>query len=82
MRELFRLDGGGDTLILQRTAGAPRLVYWGEALTGDPADAAALADRVTRGTIDGGEVFDLFPEAGRGFTGQPALECHRDNGEL
>ncbi len=82
MRELFRLDGGGDTLILQRTAGAPRLVYWGEALTGDPADAAALADRVTRGTIDGGEVFDLFPEAGRGFTGQPAFECHRDNGDF
>ena len=32
--------------------------------------------------LDGGEVFDLFPEAGRGFTGHPALEVHRDEGDF
>jgi alpha-galactosidase len=82
MSDLLRLDGGGETIVLQQTAGAPRLIYWGEALTGDLAGAAAMAERVTRGTIDGGEVFDLFPEAGRGFTGQPAFECHRDSGDF
>ena len=82
MGALFRLDGGGDTIVLQQTAGAPRLIYWGETLSGDLAGATALAERVTRGTIDGGEVFDLFPEAGRGFTGQPAFECHRADGDF
>jgi len=80
MSALVRLDGGGDTLLLQPTAGAPRLVYWGGALGEDLSGVEALAERVTRGTIDGGEVFDLFPEAGRGFTGQPAFEHHRDDG--
>ncbi len=30
--------------------------------------------------LDGGEAFDLFPKAGRGFTGHPALALHRDDG--
>ncbi|HXQ47347.1 MAG TPA: alpha-galactosidase, partial [Caulobacteraceae bacterium] len=80
MSGVVRLDGGGDTLLLQQTPGAPRLIYWGEALLDDAIGAEAMAERVTRGTIDGGEVFDLFPEAGRGFTGQPAFEHHRDDG--
>jgi alpha-galactosidase len=80
-----RLDGGGDTLLLQMQAGPPRLVYWGERLPAalDEAGLAGLAERaVPHGMLDGGEVFDLFPEAGRGFTGHPALECHRDDGSF
>lgn len=80
---LRRLDGGGDTLVLLLRAGPPRLVYWGERLPSalDEAGLAALAERaVPHGMLDGGEALDLFPEAGRGFTGHPALECHRDDG--
>jgi alpha-galactosidase len=83
MAELKRLDGGGDTLLLQVEAGPPRLVYWGEALPAalDAAGLAGLAERaVPNGMLDDGEQFDLFPEAARGFTGHPALELHRPSG--
>jgi alpha-galactosidase len=79
----LRLDGGAETLLLQTRAGPPRLVYWGERLpeTLDEAALAILAERsLPHGMLDGGEVLDLFPEAGRGFTGHPAFECHRDDG--
>jgi alpha-galactosidase len=83
MGELLRLDGGGDTLLLQVEAGPPRLVYWGEALPGslDAGPIAVLAERaVPNGMLDAGEQFDLFPEAARGFTGHPALDLHRPSG--
>jgi len=83
MSGFLRLDGGGDTLILQTHAGPPHLAYWGERLPAslDEAALTALAERaVPHGMLDTGEVLDLFPEAGRGFTGHPALECHRDGG--
>ena len=83
MSGFLRLDGGGQTLLLQRGASPPRLAYWGERLpeTLDEAALAVLAERaLPHGMLDGGEVLDLFPEAGRGFTGHPALQCHRDDG--
>ncbi|HZC17051.1 MAG TPA: alpha-galactosidase [Caulobacteraceae bacterium] len=83
MNRFLRLDGGGQTLLLQKAAGPPRLAYWGKRLPidFDEAGLAALAERATpHGMLDGGETLDLFPEAGRGFTGHPALECHRDDG--
>ncbi len=83
MRGLLRLDGGGNTVLLQTRAGPPQLAYWGEPLpaTLDEAALAILAERaLPHGMLDGGEVLDLYPEAGRGFTGHPALECHRDDG--
>ncbi len=81
----LRLDGGGQTLVLQARTGPPRPVYWGERLPAalDEAGLAVLAERATpHGMLDGGEGLDLFPEAGRGFTGHPALECHRDDGQF
>jgi alpha-galactosidase len=80
---MFRLDGGGDTLLLASRDGPPALVYWGPTLPTDmDADAVArLARRaIPQGMLDGGEVFDLTPEAGRGFTGHPALQVHRPAG--
>ncbi|HEX4199388.1 MAG TPA: alpha-galactosidase [Caulobacteraceae bacterium] len=85
MSRFLRLDGGGQTLLLQTAAGPPRLAYWGERLPDafDEPGLAALAERATpHGMLDGGEALDLFPEAGRGFTGHPALECHRDDGSF
>jgi alpha-galactosidase len=83
MSGFLRLDGGGDTLLLQVRAGPPRLAYWGESLPAslDEAALTVLAERaVPHGMLDGGEALDLYPEAGRGFTGHPAFECHRDAG--
>ena len=78
----FRLDGGGDTLVfLTASAGAPRLVYWGPALSAE-ADLAGLEqlDRrpIPPGGLDGGEALSWSPQAGEGFIGHPALIAHRD----
>ena len=83
MADFLRLDGGGDTLLLQLGAGPPTLAYWGEALTAsfDAAGLAALTHRAKAiGTLDSGEGLDLMPEAGRGFTGHTAIEVHRPGG--
>ena len=80
---MLRLDGGGQTMLLNSRAGRPTLAYWGPALPAD-IDAAAVealgARAVGGGQLDAGEAFDLFPEAGRGFTGHPALALSRENG--
>src|SRR5580658_2490905 len=83
---MLRLDGGGQTLLLALRQGPPVVAYWGEALPVQ-IDAAAFETlapkpRAGSGTLDGGEVFDLFPEAGRGFTGHPALELSRPDGSF
>ena len=83
MTDLLRLDGGGDTLILHLKQGPPVIAYWGPTLPpgGEAEITPLLLDRaVPHGMLDGGEAFDLFPEAGRGFTGRPALECARPDG--
>jgi alpha-galactosidase len=80
---MFRFDGGGDTLLLAPRDGPPVLAYWGPTLPAEVSAAAvdALAQHaVAQGMLDGGEVFDLIPEAGRGFTGHPALQVHRLSG--
>ncbi|MDP9103819.1 MAG: hypothetical protein M3N05_07430, partial [Pseudomonadota bacterium] len=81
--KLLRLDGGDQTLLVALTDAAPTLAYWGEALppgAEQDLDPALLDRAIPHGMLDGGERFDLFPEAGRGFTGRPALECHRPSG--
>jgi alpha-galactosidase len=81
--KMLRLDGGGQTMLLTVASGPPALAYWGPALPQE-VDAAAVEALGARarsgGTLDGGEAFDLFPEAGRGFTGHPSLALHRDDG--
>jgi alpha-galactosidase len=80
---MLRLDGGGETLLLALGDGPPALAYWGPRLP-EAVDAAAVAALLARavpgGGLDGGETLDLIPEAGRGFTGHPALAVHRADG--
>lgn len=81
--DLVRLDGGDDTLILVLGQSAPVIAYWGGRLSPDAerdVDPGLLDRAISHGMLDGGEVFDLFPEAGRGFTGRPALDCRRADG--
>lgn len=83
-QRLHRLDGGGDTLVFAGWGGAPLgLIYWGPALPAD-ADLQTIAFTGARaaahGMLDAGETFDLLPEAGRGFSGRPALALHRADG--
>ncbi|WP_304166178.1 alpha-galactosidase [Phenylobacterium aquaticum] len=81
---MLRLDGGGQTLLIWLDGGRPKLAYWGPALPADIADDAvvAMAEMTLPqgGVLDGGEALDLFPEAGVGFTGHPALIAHRAGG--
>jgi len=82
---MLRLDGGDETLLIALAEGPPSLIYWGPRL---PADRDALqvgflAQRAApHGMLDGGEVFDLFPEAARGFSGHPAIAAHRPGGDF
>ncbi len=81
MPETVRLDGGGDTLLIGVREGRPHFDYWGPALpTGDVADPRLLERAVPHGMLDGGVAFDLFPEAGWGFTATPALQVSRPDG--
>lgn len=81
---MLRLDGGGQTLLIWLDAGRPKLAYWGEALPPDLDDVAvealAQATLPIGGVLDTGEALDLFPEAGNGFTGHPALIARRAGG--
>ncbi len=82
MARQLRLDGGGDTLVLQVDGGPPQLIYWGPALP--PAAETGLAVLAERaigiGTLDDGEALNLAPEAACGFTGHPAVEVFRPGG--
>jgi alpha-galactosidase len=80
---MLRLDGGAETLVLAPRSGPPALVYWGPRLapSADLGLIEALATpEVPPGTLDGGEPFNLLPEAGYGFSGHPALELSRAGG--
>ncbi|HEX5378579.1 MAG TPA: alpha-galactosidase [Phenylobacterium sp.] len=81
MSDVLRLDGGAQSLVLALADGPPGLAYWGPRLgEGETLPAALLERAVPQGMLDGGEALDLFPHAGRGFTGRPALEFHRPEG--
>lgn len=79
----WRLDGGGQTVVIAIQDGRPHLAYWGPELPtgGEARLETGLRQRaVAHGMLDGGEAFDLLPEAACGFTGHPALETHRSSG--
>lgn len=82
MTQSVRLDGGGQSLILEICAGRPRLAYWGPALApGAGPPGPGLQERaIPHGMLDGGEAFDLLPEAGVGFSGSGALVFRRPGG--
>jgi alpha-galactosidase len=81
MEATHRLDGDDQTLLISIRAGRPCLDYWGEALParGD-VDPRLFERAIPHGMLDQGEAFDLFPQAGHGFTGQPAVAFARENG--
>jgi alpha-galactosidase len=79
--ETYRLDGGGQTLLIAVRAGRPALDYWGDALpAGVEADPRLFDRPVPHGMLDSGEALDLFPQAGHGFTGWPALDFAHEGG--
>ena len=83
MTEFHRLDGGGDTLLVSLQEGRPYIAYWGPELAqGAEAglDVRLLDRAVPHGMLDGGVAFDLFPQAGWGFTGTGALQASRPDG--
>lgn len=84
--EGVRLDSARDTVVLAfRDGGAPAFAYWGPRLPGaiDIAGVAAFAmTPIPQGMLDEGEPFSALPEAGRGFSGRPALAGHRGGREL
>lgn len=78
----LRLEGGGQTIVLAQGEGPPTLVYWGPTLTEPSLSEDLLEEAVAHGMLDDGERLDLWPEAGRGFTGKSAFECRRDDGSF
>ncbi|MXN66901.1 alpha-galactosidase [Stappia sp. GBMRC 2046] len=80
----WRIDGGGVTLALAaEDERLPHVVHFGRALPGDE-DLAALALATARPVVHAGldrpYIPSLFPEAGQGFAGHPALLSHRADG--
>jgi alpha-galactosidase len=75
-----RLEGGGETLLIGVREGRPHLDYWGPSLPAGVPDPRLLERAGAHGMLDAGEAFDLFPEAGVGFTGTPALQASRPSG--
>lgn len=73
----WRLDGGGQTLVLASPdGGLPHVVWWGAVLD-EAEDLEALARAaqpdVTGGMLDTTAPVSLCPESGRAFAGYPGL---------
>lgn len=72
-----RLDGDADTIVFASVDGGPlAIAYWGRRLPTDvdlTQVAAGTLRPVPHGLLDCGEVLDLMPDGGRGFTGRPAV---------
>ncbi|MGI9436230.1 MAG: alpha-galactosidase [Geminicoccaceae bacterium] len=78
--EIARLDGSETTMVFAWTEGVPALIYHGACLP-DAADLNALSASfippLPKAALDVSEPISLHPEAGRGFSGHPALIGHR-----
>jgi alpha-galactosidase len=71
----FHIAGGGQSVVFATTHDqVPELIYWGDGLAEIDWTNWSIPQRaVPHGMLDDGEKLDLFPEAGRGFSGFPAL---------
>lgn len=71
----FHIAGGGQSVVFGTADNqVPALIYWGEGLGDEDWAHWSLPETpVPHGMLDDGEKLDLFPEAGRGFSGFPAL---------
>jgi alpha-galactosidase len=78
------LVGGGERLVFAAWDDrAPRLLSWGADCGAFCEDDARLAQPpVPQGQLDDGEAFDIFPTAGAGFAGAPAISGHCDGRPL
>ncbi len=73
---MWRMDAGGQTLVLAAWDFLPECVYWGASLpVGEDLGQLVAATRsdLTGGMLDAVLPLSLTPEAGRGFPGQAGL---------
>lgn len=76
------MTAGDATLLVDASAGIPRVLYWGKAVQLSEADLAALGS-LTAGqwTVDGVQrvvTSSVLPEQSAGWMGTPGLEGHRN----
>jgi alpha-galactosidase len=72
----WRIDAGGQTLVLATTGGIPAVIYWGACLPQSEnlaSLAAASRSDLTGGMLDALPALSLSPEGARAFQGQPGL---------
>ena len=81
MRELFQLNRGGVSLLIETSTGTPNVFYWGQQLPeGTKPDQylLALSEPAPHGYFDQAHRPGVWRENARGFWGRPALLGHRD----
>ena len=76
------MTAGDATLLVDASAGIPRVLYWGKAVQLSEADLAAIGS-LTAGqwTVDGVQrvvTSSVLPEQSAGWMGTPGLEGHRN----
>ena len=80
---MWRMDAGGQTLVLATFGGVPECVYWGASLPGGEDLAqlvAAMRMDLTGGMLDAVVPLSLTPKSGRAFPGQAGLVLATDQG--
>lgn len=82
---LWRLDGAATTLLVVQDHETPRLVWSGRQLS----EAVSLDQLMVHddtalafGGLDSVTPLSLFPQACTGYTGSPALQCHRNGSQF
>jgi alpha-galactosidase len=79
---MLRLSARGVDVVVDWSAGAPGIVYWGRSLGGVQLDSVIAASHrpVTQGGLDVVAPSALIPEHGAGWPGRPGLLGHRRRG--
>ena len=79
----WRLDAGGQTLVIASFGGVPQVIHWGARLPEDEdleSLAAAARQDVTGGMLDTNAPLSLTPEPATGFPGQPGRALSAEDG--